>query len=278
METLDLWVYKELGKIGSQVTGYRCVSTYHDFTYFPKQVTTGAFDDYMYDHFGAFAFTIELWDLPSEAGIKDRKFIEWYRDHPHEQDLQILQWLDEHAPAGYVDWYPFDHPQLGKVELGGFDFMYTWRNPPHAFLQAEVERNLPYTLRLGDLLPRLAIFHLELKPLSEGLYHLNLVVDNTGYLPTFTSEQSKKRKAIRPVRAELELPDGVEIVDGKRKIELGHLAGRSTKFDTTIAGAEGDTDHRAHVEWTLRAKSGDEITVKVLSERAGNIRKTISVP
>jgi len=49
----------------------------------------------MFDHRGVFAFTIELWDLPTEAGIKDRKFIEWYRDHPHEEDLQILKWADE---------------------------------------------------------------------------------------------------------------------------------------------------------------------------------------
>jgi len=64
----DLIIYKQLGKLGTQMTGYRSVSTFHDFTFNKKSVTYGAFDDWMYDTFGAFAFTIELWDLPPKPG------------------------------------------------------------------------------------------------------------------------------------------------------------------------------------------------------------------
>ena len=127
---------RKIGEIGTKITGYRCVSTFHDFKYHPKEVTTGAFDDWMYDHHGVFTYTIELWDLPTEAGIKDRKWIEWWRDHPHEEDLQILKWIDEHGPSdAYVPWQTFDHPQLGKIELGGWNNMYTWRNPPSVTLK-----------------------------------------------------------------------------------------------------------------------------------------------
>ena len=86
METDDLWVFKKIGEIGTKLTGYRCVSTFHEFKYHPKEVTTGAFDDWIFDHLGIFCYTIELWDLPTEAGIKDRDFIEWGRDHPHQDD------------------------------------------------------------------------------------------------------------------------------------------------------------------------------------------------
>jgi murein tripeptide amidase MpaA len=99
MNTEDLWVFKKIGEIGTKISGYRCVSTFHDFKYHPKEVTTGAFDDWMYDHHGVFTYTIELWDLPTEAGIKDRKWIEWWREHPHEEDLQILKWIDEHGAS-----------------------------------------------------------------------------------------------------------------------------------------------------------------------------------
>lgn len=278
MEVSDLWVYKQMGNIGTEITGYRNVSTFHDFLYHPKEVTTGAFDDYMYDHFGAFAFTIELWDLPTEAGIKVRKFIEWYRDHPHEEDLQILKWIDENAPSGYVDWYPYLHPQLGKVELGGWDLMYTWRNPPPDFMGAEAERNMPFALALGDMLPRLSIFDFEAAPVGDGTYHIQLVVDNTGYLPSYTSVQGKNRKAIRPVRAELELPPGAEMVNGRRKVEMGHLEGRSTKFDVINVWLDGDTDHRSRAEWTVRAQPGSEVMVRVISDRAGTLRGVIQLP
>lgn len=281
METEDLWVFQKIGEIGSRLTGYRCVSTFHDFKYHPKEVTTGAFDDWLFDHLGVFSFTVEQWDLPTEAGIQDRKFMEWYREHPHEQDLQILQWVDEHAgPQAYVNWYPCEHPQLGKLELGGWNTMYTWRNPPPGFMGAEAERNAPFALALGNLLPRLAIHTLEVTPLGDSAqggvdFRLKLVVENTGFLPTYTSQQGKKRKATRPVRAELELPAGISLINGKRRVELGHLEGRSNKLDLTMPGADSPTDNRARTEWVLHAEPGAVINLKVISERAGVLRREV---
>jgi murein tripeptide amidase MpaA len=272
MNTDDLWVFKKIGELGTRITGYRCVSTFHDFKYHPKEVTTGAFDDWMYDHLGVFTYTIELWDLPSEAGIKDRKWIEWWRDHPHEEDLQILRWTDEHAaPDAYVEWQPYDHPQLGKVELGGWNNMYTWRNPPLDFVEAEVKKHYPFMLSLGEMLPHLSIHSLKINKISNNKFHLNLVVENNGFLPSYTSQQSKTRQASRPVRVELEIPDGVVLTSGKQRTELGHLEGRSNKWDVSTPYGESPTDNRARLEWVIEASPGVKIGIKILSERAGNI-------
>jgi murein tripeptide amidase MpaA len=279
METEDLWVYKKLGQIGTQLTGYRSVSTFHDFKYHPKEITTGGFDDWLYDHFGMFTFTIELWDLPTAAGIKERKFIEWFRDHPHEEDLQILKWVDENAdPGGYVDWYSFDHPQLGPLELGGWNEMYTWRNPPPAWMGAESASTAPFALALADLLPHLSVHTLAVTPLGDSKYHINLVVENSGYFPTFTSQRGKTRKAIRPVRVELELPENARLLNGKRRVQLGHLEGRSNKLDLTAVGGESPTDNRARAEWALQAESGSQVTLTIVSERAGKIVQTVVLP
>jgi murein tripeptide amidase MpaA len=321
MDTDDLWVFKAIGERGTELTGYRNLSTFHDFKYHPKEVTTGAFDDWLYDQFGIFTFTIEQWDLPTEAGIKERKFSEWFRQHPHKDDLQILQWAEEHTgSSGYVDWYPYEHPQLGRVELGGWDLMYTWRNPPAAWMGAEAARNLPFALSVGDMLPRLSLHKLEIQPLqgsqaapaspapgpgsprveaggaspqttpgmagsgspdpaSGGLrdYRLHLVVENRGYLPTYTSAQGKKSATNRPVRVELELPEGARLVSGKRRLELGHLEGRSTGFLVTEIWLAEGTDHRARAEWLVRAPAGTQIKLNILSERAGNIRRSITL-
>ena len=276
MEADDLWVYKKLGEIGKERTGYRCVSTYHDFRYHPKEVTSGAFDDWVFDALGAFSFTIELWDLPTKAGIEDRKFLDWFRDHPHEDDLKILQWAEANGGENaYQDWQPFEHPQLGSLEIGGWDHLYTWRNPPHAFMGEESARNLPFILSLGNMLPRLAIHTLQVKYLGEDSYLINLVVDNTGFLPSHTSQQGKKRKYIRPVRAELELPEGVKLASGKRRVELGHLEGRSNKLEVTSLWSNSDTDNRARAEWVVRGPAGANIALVVSSERAGLLRQVI---
>lgn len=279
METEDLWVYKKIGEIGTHYTGYRCVSTFHDFKYHPKQVTTGAFDDWIFDHLGAFAFTIELWDLPEAAGIKERKFIEWFREHPHEDDLTILKFIEAHGgDQAYVPWYPFEHPQLGPLEIGGWNRMFTWFNPPPDLLADEIQRNVPFALALGDLLPELSLYSVKVTPLAPQTYHLELRLENKGFLPTYTSRQTLKRKAVRPVRAELELPLGATLVDGRLQCEIGHLEGRSNKLEVSATWAESNADNRARIEWTLRAPAGETVILHVLSERAGSLHQKVVLP
>ncbi|MCY3711214.1 MAG: M14 family metallopeptidase, partial [Caldilineaceae bacterium] len=223
METGDLWVYELMGERGKELTGYPCLSVYHGFRYHPKEVTNGGFDDWVYDHLGMFSFTVELWDLPGRAGIKDRDFIGWFRKHPHEDDVKILKWLEDNGDEPpLVEWYPYEHAQLGRVEIGGYDRMYTWSNPPRSLVGEEAELNTTFALSLADMLPRLTVHTLSLDRLSdEGDYRLRLVVENGGFLPTYTSAQGRKRIAARPVRVELELPEGVILSSGQAKIEMG---------------------------------------------------------
>ena len=278
MNTEDLWIYKKIGEIGTKLTGYRTVSTFHDFKYHPKEIETGAFDDWIYDHLGIFAYTIELWDLPTEAGIKDRKWIEWWREHPHEQDLQILKWVEENGGAdSYFEWLPFEHPQLGAVELGGWNNMYTWRNPPLGFLELEVKKHYPFILSLGEMLPRLVIHTLKVRKISDNKYHLNLVVENTGFLSSYTSQQGKNRKAARPVRVELKLPKGEGLIRGKLREELGYLEGRSNKLGVSANYADSPSDNRTRHEWVITSHPGTRIGLKIMSERAGTISQELSL-
>ena len=277
METNDLWVFELMGERGKEITGYPCISVFHDFRYHPKEVTAGAFDDWVYDHMGMFSFTIELWDLPGRAGVKDRDFIEWVRKHPHEDDLKILKWLEENGDGPpLVEWYPFEHPQLGPIEIGGYDRMYTWRNPPRSIMGKEAALNAAYALTLADMLPRLSLHTLETERLTgEGDYRLRLVVENSGFLPTYTSAQGRTRNAARPVRAELDLPQGVQLVSGKAKTEFGHLEGRSNRLAVSTMYAASPTDNRAWREWILRGTPGDKIQVHILSDRAGTLHETV---
>lgn len=278
MDTSDLWIFEKIGEIGTDLTGYRCASTFHDFLYHPKEVTTGAFDDWMYDHLGIFAYTVEFWDLPSQAGVEERKFIEWFRKHPLEDDIKIYQWIKENTgDSGYINWYEFAHPQLGNIELGGWNTFFTWRNPPVKLLQDEVQRIVPFAVSLGNMLPHVSIKSLDVHNLSKDMYSINLVLENTGFLATYTSNQGKNRKATRPIRIELEVNGSFEIVKGKQKSTYGHLEGRSKRLSVTAAGAESPTDNRLHSEWVIKGKSGDKIVLHITTERAGNITKPITL-
>lgn len=273
----DLWVFKAIANRGTELTGYRNASVYHDFRYHPKETIKGVFDDWMYDYLGNYAFTIELWDLPTAAGIEDRKFIEWFREHPISDDYTILDWIDrQNDGVGLVPWRPFEHPQLGPVEIGGWDMMYTWRNPPPRHLLAEIAPQADFAIAFAALLPRLGWRAVELTPLGGGVYHLLVVVENRGFLPTHISQKTLEIKSVQPVRIELTLPEGATLQSGKPKTEIGHLAGRQNKLTQAYYGTS-PTDNRAKAEWTIIAPRGGTLTLTAKSERAGTIEQRLEL-
>jgi murein tripeptide amidase MpaA len=282
METHDLWVYERIGERGTEITGYPCVSVYHHFKYHPKEVITGVFDDWLFDHKGIFAFTVELWDLADAAGLthkrEEKKFIEWFRKHPVEDDLKIVEYLDGVTEGHLVPWYPYDHPQLGPVELGGWNRFYSWRNPPPNLLEEEIAPHTEFAIAFASMGPRLKCRELTATPLGEDLFHVVCAVENTGFLPSYGSSQAKSKKAAHPVRIELTLPEGASLRSGRERTDLGHLEGRASKLGVLSVWYESATDHRARAEWIVHAPaSGSELGVTAHGGRAGTLRQTIAL-
>jgi murein tripeptide amidase MpaA len=277
----DLWTYQKIGARGTELTGYPNISVFHDFRYHPKEVITGSFDDWMYEHSGVFAWTVEIWSPQREAGITDYKFIDWYREHPVEDDLKLLKWNDEVLGGkGFVSWYPFDHPQLGPVELGGWDTLYTWSNPPQALLEKEIARFPPWLVWHLLISPRLTIHEASASWLGQDTWTVRLVVDNTGWLPSYVTKRALANKLTRGVVCEIELPEGARLETGKPREELGQLEGRAYKPATpsSWSGWGGDvTDERAKVEWVVRAPKRGTVLLTARHERAGTVRTSVNL-
>lgn len=274
----DLWTYQKIGAKGTEITGYPNVSVYHDFKYHPKEHISGVFDDWMYDHLGVFAWTVEIWSPQRQAGITEYKFIDWYREHPVEDDLKLLRWSDEVLEGkGYVDWYEFDHPQLGKVELGGWDMLYAWRNPPPQFLEKEVARFPEWLVWHLLISPRLELYEAKAIPLGDGIYQVRLVVQNTGWLPTYVTKKALEKKVVRGVIAEIELPEDARLLTGKLREELGQLEGRAYKPSAVSGWTADPTDDRARIEWIVSAPKGGTVRLTARHERAGIVRVEIAL-
>ena len=270
--TEDLWTFQKIGAKGTEITGYPHISTHHDFQYHPKQVITGAFDEWSYEHRGVFSWTVEFWSPMKQAGIENIKYIEWYREHPIEDDLKLLKWNDEVLKgSGFVNWHPFNHPQLGKVELGGWDFLHMWTNVPPEFLEKEISPFPEWIVWHALISPKLAERETSVASLGKDSFRIRFVVQNEGWLPTYVTKKALEQKVTRGVIAEIQLPKGASLEAGKEREELGELNGRSFKNAFVDELSEG-TEDRVKVEWVVRAKKGTKVKLIAKHDRAGVVK------
>jgi murein tripeptide amidase MpaA len=284
LPTEDLWAFQTLGKKGTELTGYPAISTYHEFRYHPKEVITGVFDDWMYEHRGVFPWITEIWSPQREAGITDYKYIDWNREHPVEDDFKMLKWADEQLDGeGYIDWYPYTHPQLGEVELGGWNAFYAFRNPPPKFLEKEVSPLGDWVIWQALCSPLLQLRDELIEPVGPN-FRVRIAVHNAGYLPTNVTKMAEQKKVVRGVMAEVrkqgEAVDGAGksrpswLIAGQLKSERGQLLGRSHIGAAGWGWQFDATQDVAVFEWILEPGTYE---FEVWHERAGRIRRTISL-
>lgn len=274
----DLWIYQRLSEIGTRLTGYPAVSIFHEFKYHPKEVITGT-QDWVYEHLGALFWTVEIWAPNKEAGITGYDWIHWYRDHPPEDDLKLLKWSDEHCGGqAHVDWRPFDHPQLGPVEIGGWDRMNYWRNPPPHLREREAARFPAWLTQLGLTLPRLELLFAKAQPLGPDTWRVQFAVGNAGYLPAYISKRALERKTARPCIFEIELPAGAALCGGSPRIEGPQLEGHAPKnsMQAFLPSREATAD-RALAEWTVKAPAGTVLGLRAHAARAGAVHTTLTL-
>ena len=282
----DLWAIKRFSALGTELTGYPAVSIFHDFKYHPKE-TIGGTQDWLYEHLGALFWVVELWAPNRAAGITDYKWLDWYREHPVADDLKLLKWSDEEcAGLAHVDWQPFEHPQLGGVEIGGWDRMNFWRNPPPHLREREVARFPAWMTQIALSLPKLELLHADVHALGPDTWRVRLAVGNAGWLPAYITKRALARKVVRGVIFEIELPPAIGVdasgaplialIGGKPRVEGPQLEGHGAKnsLQAFVQNRDISAD-RAMVEWVVRAPKGTRLQLTAHAERAGTVRAEV---
>lgn len=233
---------------------------------------------YFYEHLGVFSNTLELWSPFRAAGIDRRSMGPGWLggDHPVEDELRLVRWSDEQLGGrGYVDWYPFDHPQLGPVELGGWDTIAYWYNAPFDRLEEEVRPAVDWIVWQALATPLLEMRALTAEPVGDELHRVRAVVQNAGWLPTYVSKKALEGYLVRPVTLEL---DGGELLSGERRVEVGQLEGRvEDRSLATWWGYQPGTRDLASAEWLVRAPAGTRVELTARHARAGTARATTTL-
>jgi len=280
MNAHDLGVYEDLGKMGSATTGYPAFSVYHGFTRLLPTKITGGFDDWAYLHTGAFAFTIELWNVAERAGVQidNPANFHFMGGMSDAQLKQVLDWSDQHPQhKGFKDWTPVDHPQLGPVEVGGWDRIGFWQNPPASELEAECEKNFRFVLDLANTVPQLGPVEVDTKLLGPGVWQVTVAVSNEGYLPTSGSKIGEERGNKGRVQFSLDLSEGCSLLEGRPEFSVDALSGVSTvhqgNFTDSVSYGGARCQKSTKASWVI--EGAGSVTVSVDGAKAG--RRQVSV-
>jgi hypothetical protein len=181
------------------------------------------------------------------------------------KEIDKLRISDEMGGKFFVNWQPFDHPQLGRVEIGGFlnkilipkygTYTSVMCLPGERYdrlLQAHTK----WHLYLMEQTPLIRVNDIQVEHLDGSLVRLEANIENIGPLPTYLTQQALAAKIAQPVKARIELSNAT-LVSGQDEVELGHLEG-----STSRTGARA-----RRVEWLVRL-NGDSKATAVITARS----------
>ncbi len=247
----------ELSEKYTKTTGQRAIASYSN----PRVHRYGTLISWSYWDFGVIGFVPEFWG----------GFGRDYDDDGKVSETEKLRWNKEELKgSGFVDWRPFEHPQLRNVEIGGWKTKFTRQNPPPHLLKIEIEKYVPWMVWLAEISPRVVIKEISQDAIdADKVVKVTVVVENEGYLSTNITQRALDAEIVVPVRAKVDVQDGV-LVAGKAYANVGHLQGSRDS-----QSRRGSVGSRRILEYVLQITGSDPVfTIKVISEKGGvSVRK-----
>ena len=275
----DLAIYRQVEEWMTEHTGYATVSGYHEFLYEPDKPLHGDLSDYAYYQRGALAYVVELWDLFKQLGIERKKpFVEHYSRLTRD-DLRKLHAFDREHNAGrlFKPWKKVQHPQIGEVEVDGYDPRVGVWNPPYERLAQTCEQQSAAFLRVAALMPRLTL-ELVSQERKGALTQLELQLTNHGYLGSCGLPSAQQLPLSEPLRATWACDGTTVVAPAESTLQLGHLEGWGNGLHggpgMFAPWTRGNTHQR---RFMLLVEGSGSITVTVGSSRTGSVNCVVRV-
>jgi hypothetical protein len=247
----DVQVYDHLGKLGEKlIPGYNYFIIHEDL-----YTVYGGLIDWFHLKRGIFTFSNELF---TSYFYFNQKSDGWFgrQEEAMEFDRYLL------FEDAFVPWQEYDHPQFGKIEIGGFKKNFGRINPGF-LLENEAHRNMAFTLHHAYHTPHLEITELSSKDLGGGLREITAQVTNSRLIPThagidnrykitrpnyITLEGGKviagmivKNRDLNVVEEQLNNPNKIEInnIHGMSSVVVKWIVDGGRKFTVTVDSAKG---------------------------------------
>ena len=268
----DIQVYDEIGEFGERILPW------YDYLIIWQGLYTvhGGSIDWTNDGHGIVSFSNELWNggqyfqsplLTQQTGNPNSPI----------SGQRSRYFFDDFVEFGdqYIEWAPFDHPQYGEVEMGGWKKLSGRINP--RFMSMELfHRNMAFTLFHADMMPLMAMGGSRVESLGGGLFKVQVDIRNERLIPTVTAKGMENRV----VRPDLLTVDGnVEIVaagwvaDRNRPGPTQMIDQHDLKRILIRSGHPGRTTKT--IEYLVRGSGSMEVTYS--SVKGGTVTTTVRV-
>ncbi len=272
MDPTDLAIFKQVEAWMTEHTGYAVVSGFHEFLYEPEKPLHGDISEWAYHDRGCLAYVVELWDLFKQLGIERKKpFVDHY-SQLERKDFLALARLDRETNQGrcFSRWRKVRHPQLGEVEVGGFDGRVGIWNPPYEKLAETCASQSAAFLRVAALVPRVAVEVVKQEKAGSGHTRIEIRVSNRGYLGTYGIPSARKLPHAEPLRLSVEGAGAKLVAPAESIVEIGHLDGWGSGLYNGANIFMPWTRGNVHEKFvTLVAEGSGRLEVKVGSCRVG---------
>ena len=188
----DLRYYRRFDSVGVSITGYPWAGDVYEtyatrdssdfFTGDPRRPNPlfGHGPDFGYFYYGSIWYGDELWN---GGRMRDAN------GDGRLDAIDALAWDDaENGGRGFREWEPFNHPQRGAIEIGGFHPKFFTQNGPPALLERFARNQALFNLEMAYALPLVRVDSATVRRISASGdstdYSVAVGFTNTGALPT----------------------------------------------------------------------------------------------
>lgn len=257
----DQQVYDAMGKVGARLLPYyRYMVLYKDL-----YTVHGGFVNWVAEGLGIFSFTNELWSSGKM----------FQGDGSSSDEDQELERDRLRFGATFKEYTEFDHPDHGKVLVGGSN-RWASRTTPTWMLEEECHRNFAFTTYHADQMAVLALDKSAVKKLARDLYQVTVRIENQRLIPT-RSAISTARKIGRPDLLMAWPAVGAEVVAAGpcRAIDSDTFSPVLQEPTRLVLNRGVPSEGQIHYRFLIRGPANSEISFQYEAEKALDLKFTL---
>ena len=225
--------------------------------------------DFAHDALGIMSFCNELW---SQAQLYQGF---WKEDGPVPDEMRQLFFNDRLGMgAWFHEWEEFDHPELGKIEIGGWSKWWGRTTIPF-MLQELLHRNAMFAIFHADEMPLLRFDEPKVERIAGNTYRITAEIRNERAIPS-RLEVAELNNVGNPDRFRIR-GDNITVLDGG--FTTGELRNqiRRVERDPHDIPVTGGVEGHSGVSVTWIVSGSGSATIEYTSDKGGTHRTTVQL-